>query len=149
MLFTAARNRYVLRLAGHQSPRQVCAGWDRRGIAGYSLLLIVYSVRLISWLFADNLQISFDFLGGFKEKVYFCGKVERLIENRMEQTVFNPAQMKILQMMAYIKTPQELDNLENVLSQYFAKKVDEGIDELCDNGSITLDTIESWGNEKS
>ena len=41
----------------------------------------------------------------------------------MEQTVFNPAQMKILQMMAYIKTPQELDNLENVLSQYFAKKV--------------------------
>jgi|GEM_PF-87076 len=65
----------------------------------------------------------------------------------MEQTVFNPAQMKILQMMSYIKTPQELDNLENVLSQYFAKKVDEGIDELCDNGSITLDTIESWGNE--
>ena len=41
----------------------------------------------------------------------------------MEQTVFNPAQMKILQMMSYIKTPQELDNLENVLSQYFAKKV--------------------------
>ena len=55
----------------------------------------------------------------------------------MEQTVFNPAQMKILQMMSYIKTPQELDNLENVLSLYFAKKVDEGIDELCDNGSIT------------
>ena len=61
----------------------------------------------------------------------------------MEQTVFNPVQMKILQMMSYIKTPQELDNLENVLSRYFAKKVDE----LCDNGSITLDTIESWGNE--
>ena len=100
---------------------------------------------MILWLFVDNLQISCDFLGGFEEKVYFCGKVERLIENRMEQTVFNLAQMKILQMMSYIKTPQELDNLENVLSQYFAKKVDEGIDELCDNGSITLDTIESWG----
>ena len=93
------------------------------------------------------MQISCGFLGGFGEKVYFCGKVELLIENRMEQTVFNPAQMKILQMMAYIKTPLELDNLENVLSQYFAKKVDEGIDELCDNGCITLDTIESWGNE--
>lgn len=96
---------------------------------------------------ADELQNYCFFLGGFGEKVYFCGKVERLIENRMEQTVFSPAQMKILQMMSYIKTPQELDNLENVLSQYFAKKVDEGIDELCDNGSITLDTIESWGNE--
>ena len=84
----------------------------------------------------------------FREKsVTLAAKVERLIENKMEQTVFNPAQKKILQMMSYIKTPQELDNLENVLSLYFAKKVDEGIDELCDNGSITLDTIESWGNE--
>ena len=24
-----ARNRYALRLAGHQSPRHGCAGWDR------------------------------------------------------------------------------------------------------------------------
>ena len=45
-----------------------CTGWDRLGIAVYSLQLIVYSLRLISWLFADNLQISFDFLGGFEEK---------------------------------------------------------------------------------
>ena len=65
----------------------------------------------------------------------------------MERTVLNPAQMRILHMMSYIKTPQELNNLEEVLTQYFAKKVDEGIDELCDNGSISLDTIEEWGNE--
>ncbi|WP_337469591.1 hypothetical protein [Hallella sp.] len=65
----------------------------------------------------------------------------------MEQTVLNPAQMRILHMMSYIKTPQELNNLEEVLTQYFAKKVDEGIDELSDNGSISLDTIEEWGNE--
>ena len=45
-----------------------CTGWDRLGIAVYSLQLIVYSLRLISWLFDDNLQISFDFLGGFEEK---------------------------------------------------------------------------------
>ena len=45
------------------------AGWDRMGIAVYSLQLIVYSLRLISWLFADNLQISCDSLGGFEEKV--------------------------------------------------------------------------------
>ena len=45
-----------------------CAGWDRMGIAVYSLQLIVYSLRLISWLFADNLQISSGFLGGFEKK---------------------------------------------------------------------------------
>ena len=59
----------------------VCAmlcGMDRLGIAVYSLQLIVYCLRLISWLFADNLQISCDFLGGFEEKAYFCGRVKRL-----------------------------------------------------------------------
>lgn len=65
----------------------------------------------------------------------------------MEHTVFNEAQMKILHMMSYIKTPQLLDNFENAISQYFAKKVDEDMDELCQNGTITLDTIEEWGNE--
>ena len=43
------------------------------GIAVYSLQLIVYCLRLISWLFAENLQISCDFLGGFEEKAYLCG----------------------------------------------------------------------------
>ena len=90
-LLLVARNRYALRLAGHQRSRQIVrdgtarllrgrpnaaskpspyfAGWDRMGIAVYSLQLIVYSLRLISWLFADNLQISCDFLGGFEEYV--------------------------------------------------------------------------------
>ena len=53
---------------GHQRSRQIVRAGTDRGIAGYSLQLIVYSLRLISWLFADNLQISFDFLGGFEKK---------------------------------------------------------------------------------
>ena len=63
-----ARNRYALRLADHQRSSPYFAGWDRLGIAVYSLQLIVNSLRLISWLFADNLQISCDFLGGFEKK---------------------------------------------------------------------------------
>ena len=68
-----AQNRYALRLADQSGLRHilrdgtallqlaVCAmlcGMDRLGIAVYSLQLIVYCLRLISWLFADNLQIS-------------------------------------------------------------------------------------------
>ena len=70
-LLLVARNRYALRLADHQRSRQIVrdgtarllrgrpnaaskpspcfAGWDRMGIAVYSLQLIVYSLRLISW----------------------------------------------------------------------------------------------------
>ena len=42
-----AQNRYALRLADHQRSSPSCAGWDRMGIAVYSLLLIVYSLQLI------------------------------------------------------------------------------------------------------
>ena len=34
-----ARNRYAIRLAGHQSPRQVFAGWDRQAVMEISLQL--------------------------------------------------------------------------------------------------------------
>nr|WP_301840613.1 hypothetical protein [uncultured Prevotella sp.] len=38
-------------------------------------------------------------------------------------------------------------NHEKAISQYFAKKADEELDMLCENGTITLDTIEKWGKE--
>ncbi|RHG29426.1 hypothetical protein DW262_15240 [Segatella copri] len=31
---------------------------------------------LVLELLADDLQISFDFLGGFEEKAYFCGRLQ-------------------------------------------------------------------------
>ena len=46
------------KVGGASKPSPCVAGWDRMGIAVYSLQLIVYSLRLISWLFADKLQIS-------------------------------------------------------------------------------------------
>ena len=57
------------KVGGASKPSPDCTGWDRQGIAVYSLQLIVYSLRLISWLFDDKLQISCDFLGGFEEYV--------------------------------------------------------------------------------
>ena len=55
----------------------------------------------------------------------------------MEKTVFNPAQMRILHLMSFVKTEKEMRNLEEVISNYFAQKADEGIDRLCDEGKIT------------
>lgn len=63
------------------------------------------------------------------------------------QTVFNSAQMKLLQMMSYIKTDEELEELQSVLSDYFAKKVDREMDELWHKGIISEQTIEQWGKE--
>ena len=57
-----ARNRYALRLAAHQRSRHFLRD-------GTALLKVDRIIEvLVSWLFADNLQISFDFLGGFEKK---------------------------------------------------------------------------------
>lgn len=65
----------------------------------------------------------------------------------MERTVFNPAQMRLLQMMSYIKTDEELAELQNVISDYYAKRMDEEMDKLWDQGVLNEDTIEQWGKE--
>ncbi len=40
-------------------------------------------------------------------------------------THFNQAQLKLLDMLSYVKTPQALQDLENVISDYFAQKAQE------------------------
>ena len=61
--------------------------------------------------------------------------------------IFNDAQLHILRMMSYIKTKEELYDLKNVLSDFYAKKVDAEMDELWEQGVITPATIEEWGKE--
>lgn len=65
----------------------------------------------------------------------------------MERTVFNPAQLRLLQMMSYIKTDEELSELQDVISNYYAKRVDEEMDKLWNQGIINVATIEQWGKE--
>ncbi len=55
--------------------------------------------------------------------------------------------MRILHLMSYVKTQEELDDIENIIARHFASKVDEEMDALCDSGDVTLDTIEAWGSE--
>jgi len=56
-------------------------------------------------------------------------------------TVFNPAQLYLLEMFSRIKTEQQLQEIKNLLADYYAKKVDEGIAELEAKGL--------WGREQS
>ena len=55
--------------------------------------------------------------------------------------------MKLLHMMSYVKSAEELDELQEAVASYFAKKVDDEMDKLCNSGDITSDTIEDWGKE--
>ena len=65
----------------------------------------------------------------------------------METAVLNTAQRNILRILSFVKDEKTVSDIETVLTNYFAHKVDKGFDELINNGSISVDTIEEWGKE--
>ena len=60
----------------------------------------------------------------------------------MEQarTPLNAAQLDFLQLLAHIKTTEELDELRQVVSDYYARKAEEGMNQLWESGQ--------WSKEK-
>ena len=62
----------------------------------------------------------------------------------MEATVFNQAQMQLLDMMSFVKTPESLADLKQVISDYFARKAQEEIDHLWETGELDEEKVESF-----
>ena len=58
-----------------------------------------------------------------------------------QPTVFNQAQLYLLEMFSRVKTEEQLWEIKDVLADYYAKKVDEGFAELEAQGL--------WGREQS
>ena len=59
----------------------------------------------------------------------------------MEQvTGLNAAQMEFLQLLGHIKTEEELEELSQVVSDYYARKAEEGMNRLWETGQ--------WSREK-
>ena len=60
----------------------------------------------------------------------------------MEQakTPLNAAQMVFLQLLGHIKTVEELEELSQVVSDFHARKAEEGMNRLCEIGL--------WNKEK-
>ena len=58
-----------------------------------------------------------------------------------EATVFNPMQLQLLRMFSYVKTERQMKEIKSALSDYFFKRVEEGMDELEASGL--------WSQKKS
>jgi hypothetical protein len=68
----------------------------------------------------------------------------RLIRNTyliMASTVLNEAQMSILRLLGSMKTVEEVDELRQVICDYYARRVDDEVDKLWESGQ--------WDNEKN
>ena len=59
----------------------------------------------------------------------------------MESSSLNPTQLHLLRMFSYAKDESSLNELKEAMSAYFARRVEEEMDELWDKGL--------WDQEKN
>lgn len=73
-----------------------------------------------------------------------------MIQNNNRQdniTTFNPTQVHLLKMFSYARTEQALDDVRRGLVAYFAQRVNEGMDQLWDEGKWSQEINEAILNE--
>ena len=56
----------------------------------------------------------------------------------------NQAQLQILDMLSFIKTPEALQDLNKVISDYFVQKADAELDRMWNEGILNDERIESF-----
>lgn len=61
-----------------------------------------------------------------------------------QEATLNQAQLQILDMMSFIKTPEALTELNRVISDYFVKKADAELDQMWADGTLSEERIESF-----
>ena len=57
----------------------------------------------------------------------------------------NQAQLQILDMLSFIKTPEALRDLNKVISDYFVQMADAELDRMWNEGTLNEERIESSG----
>ena len=64
----------------------------------------------------------------------------------MQNTVFNNAQMELLDMMSFVDTPEMLAQLKQAISDFFARRAEEEIDQLWETGALDEQKVENFRN---
>ena len=62
----------------------------------------------------------------------------------MANTIFNTAQQDLLNMMAFVKSPEALNELKKVIAGYFANKINESVDDMWKSGELTEKKFENF-----
>ena len=65
----------------------------------------------------------------------------------METTVFNPIQLHLLKMFSHMKSEQELKEVQQVLSEYYFKKLEEQSAKIYEEQGRTPEKLEAMANE--
>ena len=55
---------------------------------------------------------------------------------RVQPTVFNPAQLYLLSVFSRVKSDEELDDIKSLVADYYAKKLDRLTEEMWESGEL-------------
>ena len=62
----------------------------------------------------------------------------------MQTTVFNKAQMELLDMMSFVESPEMLEQLKQAISDFFAHQLEEEVNNLWDSGILNEQKVEGF-----
>ena len=66
----------------------------------------------------------------------------------LQSKPFTPFQIEMLELVAKVTSESEMRDIRRMLGQYFAKRAEDAIDKLWDEGVINDGVIEEWKNEQ-
>jgi len=60
---------------------------------------------------------------------------------------FTPFQIEMLEMVSRVSSETEMQDIRRMLGQYFAKRAEDALDRLWDEGILDESVIEKWKHE--
>lgn len=79
----------------------------------------------------------------FTKKSYLCATRMSIY---MERTIFNKAQLEMLDIMAGVRSDEELEELKHTISEFYAKRADREMEKLWQSGQWNEQTLKDLGN---
>lgn len=59
----------------------------------------------------------------------------------------SPFQIQMLELTSHVQSEQEMNDIRMMLAQYFAKKAEDAMDRLWDEGIVNDSVIDKWKSE--
>ena len=60
---------------------------------------------------------------------------------------FTPFQIEMLELVSRVSSEVEMQDIRRILGQYFAKRAEDAIDRLWDEGVLNDNVMEEWKSE--
>ena len=68
-------------------------------------------------------------------------------ETTVQSKPFSPFQIEMLEMISRVSSEVEMQDIRRILGQYFAKRAEDALDRLWDDGVLNENVMDEWKKE--